>query len=130
MNIQYQDIGIAKKKIIKMWTANPNRSISSTFRTIRNKSYVSFFGDYPILSAIINTLSSLNIIPSRFQITYALNQSDELRYFSKEAKTELLNQLIKPSNVQIKVVNNCPRKKKNRDLINVLSEKNNNKFYA
>lgn len=102
MNMQYQDLGATKQKIIKIYTKNPNRSISSTFRTLRTQQRISFIGDYPIITAIIAEIINLGITPSRFQVTHALNQSSELRYVSKRIKSELLNQLIYPLYVQTK----------------------------
>lgn len=121
MNMQYQDLEIAKNKIIKMYMRNQNRSISSTYRTLREKSYLSFFGDYPILSSIVTTIITIGIKPSRFQVTYALNQSDELRRLSKQEKNSLLNQLITPMSDQMKLTINPPATMKNKKMSNASS---------
>ena len=116
--MQYQDLGATKQKIIKMYTKNPNRSISSTFRTLRTQQRISFIGDYPIITAIIAEIINLGITPSRFQVTHALNQSSELRYMSKNIKSELLNGLLYPSYVRMKTPKNS--------LGNTLTQKMNN----
>jgi len=104
--MQYQDLSLAKDRIIKKYMKNPNSSISAMFRSLRGKSYLSLIGDYPILATILNTTSALGIRQTRPQITYALNQSEELKYFSKKDKNELLDQLINPLYVQTKLARN------------------------
>lgn len=116
MNIQYQDLSLAENKTIKMYMRNPHRSISATYRTLRSKSYVSFIGDYPILSTVVTTFISLGKTPSRFQVTYALNQSDELQNLLKQEKISLLNQLINPIHVPLKSTINCPTAKKDKKM--------------
>ena len=101
MNILYQDLSLAKDRIIKRYMKNPNSSISAMFRSLRGKSYLSLIGDYPILATITNTISTLGIKLTRPQATYALNKSEELKCFSKKDKNELLNQLTNPSSVQV-----------------------------
>lgn len=94
--MQYQDLSLSKLRITKMYMQNPNRSISATFCNLRNKSYNTSIGDYPLLYAILEIILDLSIKPSRFQANYALNKSEELKQLSKLDKKELLNQLIKP----------------------------------
>lgn len=118
MNIQYQDLSLTKNIIIKKYIKNPNSSVSAMLRSLRKKSYLSFIGDYPILATITNTISVLGINPSRPQIIYALNQSEELKYFSKKDKNALLNQLVKPPYVQIKPVKNALQKTKMQKMNN------------
>lgn len=119
--MKYQDFEKAKNKITKMYMQNPKRSISATYRTLREKPYVSFFGDYPILSSIVTTIMSIGIELSRFQITYALNQSDELQSLSKQEKNSLLNQLINPLPDQMKSTINPPTGTENKKMSNVSS---------
>lgn len=119
MNMKYQDLEMAKNKITKMYMRNPNRSISATFRILRENSYVSFIGDYPILSSIVTTIISMGIRPSRFQVTYGFNQSDELRSLLKQEKNSLLNQLINPLYVPMKLTINPPTGTKNKKMSNV-----------
>lgn len=121
MNMQYQDLEMAKNKIIKMYMRNPNRSISATYRTLRKKPYFSFFGDYPILSSIVTTIISIGLKPSRFQVTYALNQSGELQSLLKHEKNSLLNQLINPLPDQMKSTINPPTGTENKKMSNVSS---------
>ena len=118
MNMQYQDLSLAENKTIKMYIRNPHRSISATYRTLRKKSYISFFGDYPILSTVVITVIRLGITPSRFQVTYALNQSDELQNLLKQEKNSLLNQLTNPTHVPLKSTVNCPTAKKSKKMSN------------
>ena len=99
MNIQYQDLNQAKLIAEKLFLKNPRRSISATFRKLRNSNRFSFFGDYPILALIVNSINNLGINPSRQQIRYSLNQSEELKFISRELKIKLVEQLIKPSPV-------------------------------
>ena len=119
MNIQYQDLSLAENRTIKMYIRNPHRSISATYRTIRSKSYVSFFGDYPILFTVVTTFVNLGKTPSRFQVTYALNQSDELQSLLKQEKNSLLDQLTNPIHVPLKLTLNCPTAEKNKKVSNV-----------
>lgn len=102
MNMQYQDLSLSKLRITKMYMQNPNRSISATLCNLRSKSYNSSIGDYPLLYTIVETILELSFKPSRFQVNYALNKSEELKQFSKSDKKELLNQLVKPVYVQKK----------------------------
>lgn len=102
MNIQFQDLSLAIPKIERKFNKNPRRSISSTFRHLRKQNTFSFFGDYPILSIILNTIINININPSRHQAIYALNQSQELFLLSKKDKNCLINQLIHPLPIQTK----------------------------
>jgi hypothetical protein len=102
MNIRYQDLKFTKEKIVKKFTENPNASVSAAFRNFRKKSYLSFIGDYSLLATITNTIYSLGIKLTRNQVRYALNQSEELKSYSKQYKNTLLNQLINPPYVQIK----------------------------
>lgn len=114
MNMQYQDLNLATNKTIKMYMRNPHRSISATYRTLRKKSYVSFFGDYPILSAVVTAILNLGITPSRFQVNYALNQSNELQNLLKQDKNSLLNQLTNTIHVPSKSTINRPAARKNK----------------
>lgn len=116
MNVQYQDLKLATNKTTKMYIRNPRRSISATYRTLRKKSYISFFGDYPILAAVVTTIINLGITPSRFQVTYALNQSNELQNLLKQEKSSLLNQLINHIHVPLKSTVNCSTAKKNKKM--------------
>ena len=111
--MQYQDLSIAKERTIKMYMQNTNRSISSTYRTLRGKYYTSFIGDYPLLSAIVTSVKTLGLSPSRFQITYAFNQSSELQQLLKKEKMSLLDQLIYPQYIQTELPVNCPTVTKN-----------------
>lgn len=120
MNMEYQDLSLSKSRTIKMYMQNPNRSISSTFCNLRNKSYNSSIGDYPLLYAIINTLLDLSINFNRSKVNYALNKSQELKQFSKVEKNELLNQLVKHPYVQMKQSKNAPQSTR-RQKMNSLS---------
>ncbi len=102
MNIQFQDLSLAIPKIERRYIKNPQSSMSATFRFLRKQYSFSFFGDYPILSAIFRTILELNINPSRYQTIYAFNQSEELVALSKKDKNCLLDQLIHPLSVQMK----------------------------
>ena len=115
--MQYQSLEATESKIIKMYSKNPNRSISGTFRSLRKQQRTSLFGDYPILITIIN----LCISPTRFQVTHALKQSSELGNISKSFKTELLNQLINPLYVQTRLAKNTLGKTKNINMTHTSS---------
>lgn len=121
MNMQFQDISWAKPRITKMYMKNRNRSTSATFRKLRNNSYLSFIGDYPILHIILQTISELEIYPSRFQVNYALNQSGELNTYSKQYKSKLLSQLFKTTHVQTKLAENSQGNTKIQKMTNVSS---------
>lgn len=98
--------------IVQRWYGkNSRRSISATFRHFRTISSLSFFGDYVILSEIIKNILSLNISPSRHQVLYALNKSDELRHCSRSLKITLLEQLINPSSVALESPKNSSGRK-------------------
>lgn len=113
MNIYYQDLDLAISKIENKYTKNPRKSASATFRFLRKQNSFSFFGDYPIIATIFRTILILNIVPSRYQAIYTLNQSEELRKFSKRDKNSLLNQLFYPLYVQTKLTKNSLRTIKN-----------------
>lgn len=104
--MKYQDLSLSKNRTLKLYKQNSNRSLSSTFRNLRKKSYNSFIGDYPILFTIFQTIIESGVPVTRFQLNHALNQSDELIQFSKKEKTELLNQLFKQQHAQTKTINN------------------------
>ena len=116
--MQYQSLELATNKTIKMYMRNPHRSISATYRTLRKKPYISFFGDYPILATVVTAIIKLGITPTRFQVTYALNQSDELQQLGKQEKSSLLNQLINSIDVQLKPSLNLSTPKKNKKTSN------------
>jgi hypothetical protein len=105
MNIQYQDLNEAIAIIEKQFKKNENRSISAAFRSLRRKSYFSFFGDYPLLATVVNTIHHLGINPPRMIILYAMNLSPELSELPKKEKTVILEQLMKPLSVQTKTAN-------------------------
>lgn len=113
MNIIYQDLENAKRKIERIFTRNPHASPSATFRDLRSMVTVSFFGDYPILSTIFDIMNELGIQPTRFQINYCFNQSEELNNEPKKIKMELLNQLFDIRYVQLKTDNNSIKEDKN-----------------
>lgn len=98
--MKYQDLDLAKERTIKKFMKRPQSSLSATFRNLRTKSYLSFIGDYPILSMVVNAKIGLGIFINRPQVRYGLNQSEELRCIPKKDKNELLNQLTNPSSVQ------------------------------
>lgn len=106
MNMKYQDLTQTQARTLKLYSLNPNRSLSSTFRNLREKSYNSYIGDYPLIFAIFEIVCSLGIPVTRFQLNHTLNQSDELRLFSKREKTTLLNQLLEVRYVQMKSFKN------------------------
>ena len=102
MQNQFQDLEHIIVRIKKSFHQNPNRSISALFRRWRKYRFISLIGDYPLLWTIVNTglLTKANI--TRQKVRYAFNQSEELREFQNEDKTELLDYLIKPSSVVTK----------------------------
>jgi len=116
MNIQYQELNQAILITEKLFLKNPRRSISATFRKLRNSNRFSFFGDYPILALIVNSINNLGINPSRQQIRYTFNQSEELRVNPRDLKIELIKQLLKPSSVVTKERKNHSGLTINRNL--------------
>lgn len=106
MYMNYQDLTLTKLRTAKLYSQNPNRSLSATFRNLRKKSNNSFIGDYPVLFAILEVVVELRIPVTRFQLNHTLNQSWELKQFSKGEKTGLLNQLFKQQHVQKKIIKN------------------------
>lgn len=129
MNMEYQDTNKAIQIVEKRFTKNPNSSISATFKKLRNNSSLSFIGDYILLAVILNTLKKMEIKSSRYQVWYAMNKSSELSLFSKQAKNALLEQLVKPSHVQMKEQRNVAQQAKNRKLTNVSSKEIRLSFY-
>ena len=117
--MKYQDLSLAKKQFLKMYMKNPNRSISATFRSLREKQYISFIGDYPILSCLIKTVYSLGLIPSRFQVRYAFNLSEELNDRSKKDKSILLDELFNTAYVQTKSLKNLSQETEIKKLSNI-----------
>lgn len=124
--MRYQDLELSKTRVARMFLQNPDRSISATFCNLRKKSYNTSIGDYPLLYVIVETILGLSIYPSRSQINYAFNKSEELQYFSKKDKSELLNQLIEPTYIQLKQSKNDPQSTKYRKQTNSSLKKNNN----
>ncbi len=106
MDIKYQDLVATKGKVIKMYSKNPRRSIATAFRVLRLQQSISYVGDFPILSVIVKTIIELEIHPTRFQVTYALNQLEEKEFWSKKQMIELLNDLMEPLYVQTKQAKN------------------------
>ena len=113
MKIIYQDLEIVKSKVKRIYTRNPHASPSATFRNLRHMATVSLIGDYPILSTVFNIMNELGVQPTRFQINYCFNQSDELNDEPKKIKMELLNQLFDIRYVQLKTDNNSIKEDKN-----------------
>lgn len=124
MNIQFQDLSLATPKIKRRYIKNSHRSISATFRFLRRQRSFSFFGDYPILSIILQTIIILSVNPSRYQTIYALNQSEELRLLSKRDKNCLINQLVYPLSVAMKSQRNRFREVKKQKTNNQSSKEN------
>lgn len=81
----------AKPGLVKKFTKNPNASISTAFRNLKKNPKYSIFGDYPIISLIVETMREQNIEISRQKVRYALKQSEELKGKSKLIDA-LLNQ--------------------------------------
>lgn len=77
--IEFQNLDWTTEIIIKRFKRNPNSSVSALFRKLRKSPSLSLFADYPIISHIINTLSSVGIYPERNKVAYALRQSVELK---------------------------------------------------
>lgn len=109
MKNEFQDLEWIVPKVTKLFTKNPNRSISATFRFCRRHPRLSSVGCYPILSTIIRSVKILKITISREKALYGLNQSEELIEFSKKDKNELLDELIKPLSVEVKTGRNGRR---------------------
>lgn len=116
MDIKYQDLEATKGKVIKMYSKNPRRSIAATFRVLRLQQSISYVGDFPILSVIVKTIIDLGILPTRFQVTYALSQLEEMEFNSKKGKTELLNDLLETLYVQTKQAKNSLGKTKKQKM--------------
>ncbi|HZE86974.1 MAG TPA: hypothetical protein VE090_02085 [Methylomirabilota bacterium] len=122
MDIKYQDLEATKGKVIKMYSKNPRRSIAATFRVLRLQQSISYVGDFPILSVIVKTIIDLDILPTRFQVTYALSQLEEMEFNSKKGKIELLNDLLEPLYVQTKQAKNSLGKTKKQKMTHASSE--------
>ncbi|MCX6731243.1 MAG: hypothetical protein NTZ55_05325 [Candidatus Roizmanbacteria bacterium] len=97
-----QDVSLIAPQVINHFTKSPNSSISATFRYYRKNPCYSLIGDFPIFATIINALKQIDIPLNRYKVLYALNQSDEMKEWSKKEKFELLDELLKPLSVQRK----------------------------
>lgn len=112
MNTTYQDLDWVSSKTQKLFTKNPHKSLSATFRFFRKNPTLFFIGDYPLLSSIVNTVTTANIKFSQYSLIYAFNQSEELKVLGPKQKTPLLNCLTNPTYVQTKSAFIAPHKKK------------------
>ncbi|MEK7571660.1 MAG: hypothetical protein AAB553_05295 [Patescibacteria group bacterium] len=122
MDIKYQDLVATKGKVIKMYSKNPRRSIAAAFRVLRLQQSISYVGDFPILSVIVKTIIELEIHPTRFQVTYALNQLEEKEFWSKKQMIELLNDLMEPLYVQTKQAKNFLGKTQKQKMTHTSSQ--------
>lgn len=109
--------------IKKAFNKNRNRSISALFRYFRQHSRLSLIGCYPILATIVHAAIDIGIKLNRSKVGYALNNSEELRQFSKQEKKLLLDQLIKSSYVQIKHKQNSSifNRNKKEDMLPIIN---------
>lgn len=101
-----QDINLIVPQVIRAFKKNPNRSLSAEFRKYRDNPCYSSIGDIPILLTIFEALKQVGIIPSRWQILYALKHINEVNTWSKKMKMELLDVFFKPLPVTTKQVKN------------------------
>ena len=130
MNMQFQNLNLAIPVIQQRYKKNPRRSISATFRQLRNQQRFSFFGDYPILATVLDAVMTIGIIPARPTVTYALNSSNELRQLSKKEKMELINQLFNPSPAALKQLKKLTRQLQEVKMNNVSVAKKERIMYA
>lgn len=114
MDIKYQDLDWVISKTQKLFTKNPHKSLSATFRFFRQHTTLSFIGDYPLLSAIVVTVITIGIKFSQYSLIYAFNQSEELKTLGPKEKSPLLGCLINPTHVQTKPAFLASHKKENK----------------
>ena len=68
----------ARPLVTKRFTKNPRASVSAMFRALRKDTNFRYFGDFPIMSVIVESLNSLGIEVSRSALQFASRQSKEL----------------------------------------------------
>lgn len=102
MKTELQGLDFFEEKVKRLLIRNKNRSVSALFRQLRSNSKLSLIGDYPILSFIFDLARRLDINYRKNIISYSLNQSAELKPLQKKEKTILIEQLSKPSYVELK----------------------------
>lgn len=112
METEYQNSDWIIPIVQKKYTINPNSSISALFRGLRKHPRFQLFGDYPLLAVIVKTIFGMGLNPKRNTITYALNESEELRQLPKNVKIHLLNELTKLSPVATKPAKKSSGKEK------------------
>lgn len=120
MKNEYQNVEWIIPKTKKMFIKNPRRSISAAFRYFRNHPRLTLIGCYPILATTIHTVQKLNIATARKRVLYALNQSEELKAFSKKDKNELIEELLNPSSVGMNKGKNAQQKEVEEKLNNYM----------
>lgn len=102
MKTEFQNLEWAIPKIQKQFIKNPRKSISATFRFLRNHPRYTLIGDYPILSIIVDTIRKLGIKPFRRNLLYGLNSSEEFKIWLPKEKSELLDELLRSISVSFK----------------------------
>lgn len=116
--MQIQDLNIVIPKIQRHFKKNPNASISAMFRNLRKLSYLSFIGDYSILSIIVTTISEMGIVISKSALQYAARQSEELK-----GQTTLLRQLLNDHKLILKnLAETLYDKRKDQETSNLSSK--------
>lgn len=90
MEMFMQDLESVKPKIKKHFGKYPSASISAMFRNLRNSPRLSLFGDYPILSVIVEVMHEVGVAIKRRVVQRAMRQSQELK-----GRRAFLNCLLK-----------------------------------
>lgn len=101
MKNEYHDTEFIDETVKNLFTKNPNRSLSATFRKLRRFTKLSLIGDYPLLFRIIRVARSTGASVNRENIRYAFNQSEELKELRKKDKNTLVDQLYLSTQVNV-----------------------------
>lgn len=113
MKSKFNDINVAEPMIENYLKRHKKANPSRIYKYLRKRENLSLIGCYSLLWEIVNALRQKNIKFSRFQLLYAMNRSEELKYFSRYDKSTLLEELLFVSPLQIKRHKNQPKPAKN-----------------
>ena len=85
----------ASKLIRDRFGKNPSSSISSMYRNLREDISFSSYGDYVLLSLIVDELTDIGVNITKKSLSYAARQSEELK-----GQTHVLEALINTQMMQ------------------------------
>lgn len=91
---EYQDQQWVINHALKIFQDNPNARISAAFRLFRREKHYTLFGDYILIASIMIALKKLNILPTRQEVNYACNFSEEFKGFTKKGKMQYLDNVF------------------------------------